>query len=129
MDRDLSPFDLSTQQQVERLEAVLLMHRTARIRCLVDDVRWLESHASRLRRLQRDFPHALELRVASEADPVGDACCMLGDAHDALALKSAAHAQGELWLGHGPYAQPLIAGFDRRWEQAGHNLPVSPLGL
>lgn len=129
MDRDLAPFDLSTQQQVERLEALLLMHRTMRIRCLVDETRWLDTHASRLRRLQRDFAHALELRLASDADPVGETSCLLGDAQDALVLKNAAHAQGELWLGHEPNAQPWIAGFDRRWEQAGHNLPVSPLGL
>lgn len=129
MDHDLAPFDLSAAQQVQRLEALLLTHRGARIRCLVDEARWLDGHAARLRQLQRDFSHALELRVASESDPVGDVSCLLGDAQDALVLKNATHAQGELWLDHQPNAQPWIAGFDRRWEHAGHNLPVSPLGL
>lgn len=129
MDCDLAVFELSSTANVERLRALLLGNRGARVRLLVDDVRWLDAQAARLRRLQRDFPHALELRVASEADPVGDASFVLGDTHDALVLRSATYLQGELWLANDPHAQPRIAEFDRRWEQAGHNLPVSPLGL
>lgn len=129
MDHDLAVFELSTPNQVDHFETLLLTHRSARIRLLVDDVRWLDSQAARLRRLQRDFSHTLEMRVASESNPVGASSCLLGDTHDALVLKAGAYAQGELWLSHEPNAQPWIAEFDRRWEYAGHNLPVAPLGL
>jgi hypothetical protein len=129
MDHDLAPLDVSAAGHVHKLESLLLAHRAARVRLLVDDVRWLDTQASRLRQLQRDFSHALELRVANEADPVGDTSCVLGDSRDALLLKNTVYAQGELWLDHEPHAQPWVSEFDRRWEHAGHNLPVAPLGL
>jgi hypothetical protein len=108
----------------------LLLHdRSARIRMLVDDAAWLEHRAARLRLLQRRFPHALELRVASEEDPVGDDACIVVDDHASLELRATQSTSGSLWLHHKPHAQPLMAAFDRRWDAAGHNLPASPLGL
>jgi uncharacterized protein YecE (DUF72 family) len=129
MQRDLAPFALSTRAATERIERFVLAQRSARVRLLVDDVRWLESAAARLRRLQRYFPHAIEIRVASEDDPVGDDACVLADARHALVLAPTAQGLGELWLNHEPHAQQWAALFDRRWAAAAHNLPVAPLGL
>jgi hypothetical protein len=129
MHRDLAPFDLSSASATERIERFVLAHRSARVRLLVDDATWLHTGAARLRRLQRFFPHAIELRVASDDDPIGDDACLLGDARHALLLAPAAHGLGDLWLNHEPHAQTWAALFDRRWDAAAHNLPVSPLGL
>lgn len=129
MQRDLAPFELSALAAVERIERLLLAHRSARVRLLVDDVAWLDTGAARLRQLQRFLPHAIEMRIAAEDDPVGDDACLLADTRHALLLMPTAQALGDLWLNHEPHAQPWAAVFDRRWEAAAHNLPVAPLGL
>ncbi len=127
--RDLSPFGLSSVATVERLQTLLLAQREARVRFLVDDPLWLDTGAARLRLLQRRFSHAIELRVASTDDPVGDDCCLIADDHSVLSLIAGRLLRGDLWLNHKPRVQPLAAAFDRRWDAAAHNLPVSPLGL
>lgn len=127
--RDLSVFDLSSIRATEALTHLLLADRNARVRLLVDDPAWLETRASRLRLLQQRFPHALELRVASAEDPVGDDACVLADDHASIELRPTPVARGDLWVHNKPHAQPLAAAFDRRWEAGAHNLPVSPLGL
>lgn len=129
LDRDLSVFDLSSIAATEALHRLLLAHCNARVRMLVDDPTWLDSRAARLRRLQREFPHALEMRVASPDDPVGDDTAVLADDHAALQLRPTPVARGDLWLHNKPHAQPLVSAFDRRWEAGAHNLPVTPLGL
>jgi hypothetical protein len=129
MHRDLALFDLSTIATVAVLERLLLRQRGAHVRLLVDDPGWLDTRAARLRQLQRQFPHALELRVASPEDPVGDEARVLVDDHAVLDLVPSPVARGDLWLHHQPRAQPLTAAFDRRWEAGGHNLAVYPLGL
>jgi len=127
--RDISVFDLGSVAATESLQRLLLGHRSARVRLLVDDTAWLEGHAPRLRALQRRFPHALELRVASADDPVGDDACLLVDDHATLALKPTAAARGDLWLHNKPHAQPYATAFERRWNAGGHNIAVVPLGL
>jgi hypothetical protein len=127
--RDLSVFDLSSIAATDSLLHLLLGDRSARVRLLVDDAAWLETRAARLRLLQRRFPQALELRVASGEDPVGEDACVLVDDHASLELRATRTTSGSLWLHHKPHAQPLIAAFDRRWNAAGHSLPSSPLGL
>jgi hypothetical protein len=127
--RDLSVFDLSSIDATEAISRLLLGDRNARVRLLVDDPAWLDTRAARLRLVQKRFPHALELRVASEDDPVGDDAQVLADDHTVLDLQPTRTARGDLWLRNGPHAQPRIAAFDRRWEAGSHNLPVSPLGL
>jgi hypothetical protein len=82
-----------------------------------------------LRLLQQRFPHALELRVASADDPVGDDSCVLADDHAVLQLAPSPAARGDFWVHNKPHAQPLIAAFDRRWDAGAHNLAVVPLGL
>lgn len=129
LQRDLALFNLASVDATERMAAVLLAHRSARIRLLVDDAAWLDMRAARLRALQQRFPHALELRVASLDDPVGDDACLIADDGVVLDMKPTSHARGDLWLHNKPHAQPMIAAFDRRWEAAAHNLPVVPLGL
>ncbi len=129
MQRDLSPFALSTADAVDRIERFLQSSRGARVRLLVDDVAWLETGAARLRRMQRFFPHALEMRIAAEDDAVGDDACLLADARHALLLEPTAQGLGDLWLNHEPHAEAWVALFDRRWEAAAYNLPVAPLGL
>jgi hypothetical protein len=127
--RDLAVFDLASVAAEERLHRLLLGHRSARARLLVDDGTWLETRAPRLRALQRRFPHALEMRIASADDPVGDDAVLLVDDHAAIQLKPTALARGDIWIRNKPHAQPLISAFDRRWDAAGHNLAVAPLGL
>ncbi|MGB2818528.1 MAG: hypothetical protein WBC37_15040 [Burkholderiaceae bacterium] len=127
--RDLSVFNLSSIDATEALSRLLLGSRNARVRLLVDDPAWLDTGAARLRLLQQRFPHALELRVASQDDPVGDDAQVLADDHAALELRPTPAARGDLWLHNKPHAQPRVAAFDRRWEAGAHNLPVTSLGL
>ena len=126
---DLSIFDLSRTEVADLLAKFLLAHRSARARLLVDDSIWLDTRAARLRALQRRFPLALEMRVASLDDPVGDDAMLIADDATVLNMQPTPQARGDLWLNNKPHAQPLIAAFDRRWERAAHNLPVVPLGL
>ncbi|HYM48252.1 MAG TPA: hypothetical protein VES91_07205 [Burkholderiaceae bacterium] len=126
---DLSIFDLSRTDAVDLLAKFLLAHRSARARLLVDDANWLDTRAARLRGFQQRFPLALEMRVASLDDPVGDDATLIADDGTVLDMKPTAQARGDLWLNNKPHAQPLIAAFGRRWEAAAHNLPVVPLGL
>lgn len=127
--RDLSVFALDRPAVTERLARLLHSQRSARIQLLVDDGAWLETAAPRLRALQRRYSHALEIRVASEDDAVGDDAYLLIDDHCALELKPTATARGDLWVHNKPRVQPLAAGFERRWDAGGHNLAVVPLGL
>lgn len=127
--RDLTVFDLASVKATEGFSRLLLGSRSARVRLLVDDPHWLETGAARLRLLQERFPHALEMRVASTDDPVGDDAGILADDHLALELRPTAAARGDLWIHNKPHAQPLIAAFDRRWEAGAHNVAVFPLGL
>lgn len=129
MHRDLTVFDLGSVSSVERLQRLLLGHRSARVQLLVDDAAWLDTQAPRLRALQRRFPHALEMRVAAADDPVGDDACLFADDHALLELKPTAVARGDLWLHNKPHLQPQAAAFARRWNAGGHNLAVAPLGL
>jgi hypothetical protein len=126
---DLSIFDLSRAAVINLLSKFLLAHRSARVRLLVDDSIWLDTRAARLRALQLRFPLALEMRVASRDDPVGDDALLIADDATVLDMKPTAQARGDLWFNNKPHAQPLIAAFARRWEAAAHNLPVVPLGL
>jgi hypothetical protein len=126
---NLSIFELSRAEVVGLLSKFLLAHRSARVRLLVDDPTWLDTRAARLRALQLRFPLALEMRVASHDDPVGDDALLIADDATVLDMKPTAQARGDLWLNNKPHAQPLIAAFARRWEAAAHNLPVVPLGL
>jgi hypothetical protein len=127
--RDLAVFDLASVAAERSLRRLLLSHRLANVQLLVDDAAWLETRAPRLRALQRDFAHALEIRVAAADDPIGDDACLLVDDHAALELKPSAVARGDLWLYNKPHVQPLASSFTRRWNAGGHNLAVVPLGL
>jgi len=126
---DLAVFALGDLQVVTALRSVLVAHPNNRIRLLVDDMAWLDNRAPRLRSLQRTFPHALLIRRADPQDPVGGDVVAIGDDLDALRLQPTRGIVGELWCRHGPFAQPLITEFDRRWERATHNQPPQPLGL
>ncbi|HXF47422.1 MAG TPA: hypothetical protein VNK91_15020 [Burkholderiaceae bacterium] len=129
LQHDLSAFGLSQAAPVAAIERFLRAHALARVRLLIDDARWFEAHAARLKLLQRRYSHALEVRLASSDDPVGEDAYLIADDRHVLLLQRTSAADGELWLHNEPRAQPLIAGFDRRWDAAAHNLPVSPLGL
>jgi hypothetical protein len=126
---DLSALSLGNLQPVTAMRTALLAHPGNRIHLLVDDMTWLDTRAPRLRGLQRDFPHALLIRCADSQDPVGHDVVAIGDDRDALRLQPTVGVVGELWCHHSPFAQPLLAEFDRRWEHASHNQPAQPLGL
>jgi hypothetical protein len=126
---NLSIFGLAQRAAVDVLRALLLANRVNTVRLLLDDTTWIESHGGRLKLLQRDFSHALQIRIADREDAVGGDRLILGDDCHALQLRDAPIIHGELWLHHRPYAQPLLAGFDRRWDRAAHNIAVTPLGL
>jgi hypothetical protein len=128
-ERDLSRFGLSGRDVVQLIERMLVADRAARVRLLADETGWLESGAARLRRLQWTHSHALEIRIASSDDPVGDDAWLLADELHALRLQPATTVQGDLWLRQAPHARALIAAFDRRWDAAAHSLPTVPLGL
>lgn len=128
-DRDLAIFGLSSKTTVEALKAFLLARRMARVQCLVDDVEWLERRADRLRLLQRLLPHALELRIAAADDPVGSDSFVAIDALWLLDASTANTTATAALTDERSRVQAAIAGFDRRWQMAGHNLPVSLLGL
>jgi hypothetical protein len=126
---DLSVLALADVQPVAALREVLLSHAHSGIHLLVDDMTWLDTRAPRLRSLQRDFAHALLIRCADPQDPVGHDVVAIGDDRDALRLQPTVGILGELWCHHAPFARPLLAEFDRRWEHASHNQPSQPLGL
>jgi hypothetical protein len=126
---DLSALSAGDLQVATAMRAVLLAHPDNRIHLLVDDMAWLETRAPRLRSLQRDFSHALRIRCADPQDPVGHDVVAIGDDLDALRLQPTIGVFGEMWCRNGPFAQPLITEFDRRWEHASHDQPSQPLGL
>jgi hypothetical protein len=126
---DLAPFELSQASTVEALHGLLLTARRARVRLLVDDTVWLDTHAARLRLLQRQLAHAIEMRCASSDDPVADDAALIVDDAHVLVLARSPHGLGEIWLNSEPRVWPLSTAFDRRWDAAAHNLPVDPLGL
>lgn len=129
IERDLAPFDLAQIATVDALHALLHASRQARARLLVDDATWLDTRAARLRLLQRQFSHAIELRAASTDDPVGEDAALIVDHAHVLVLARSQHGVGEIWLNSEPRVTPLVTAFDRRWDAAAHNLPVDPLGL
>lgn len=129
LQRDLSAFELSQFAVVEALHTLLHAARAARVRLLVDETGWLDTQAARLRLLQRQFSHAVEIRQASSEDPVGDDAVLLADEGHLFMLNRSAQALGEIWFSNEPRARAALTEFDRRWEAASHNLPVNPLGL
>ena len=129
MARDLSVFGLDQGEIVATFERLLMSNRRARVRLLADDIQWIEARAPRLKRLQRSFTHALQIRVAAHEDAVGDEACLLVDSDTSLRLEHTARARGEVWLHNETRLQPLGAIFERRWDAAAHDLAVAPLGL
>ncbi|HTT12068.1 MAG TPA: hypothetical protein VMG60_14345 [Burkholderiaceae bacterium] len=126
---DLSVFELAQPAAVEVLHAFLHDSRMARLRLLVDETDWLETRAARLRVLHRQLSHAIEMRRAITDDPVGEDAALVADDAHVLVLSRSAQGLGEIWFNSQPRAQPLLLGFDRRWDAGAHNLPVDPLGL
>lgn len=129
MQHDLAALELSSTPTVAALERVLATRRGARVRLLVDDTRWIDSQAARLRSLQRRFAHALEIRMANPEDAVGEDSVLVVDQRHVLDLRIGRLVQGDLWLNHPLNARQWAEVFERRWAHAGHNLPVQPLGL
>jgi hypothetical protein len=127
--QDLAPFELSQLATIEALHAFLHAHRDASARLLVDSIDWLDTHAARLKLLQRQFPHAVEMRQAVGDDPVGEDAALVADEQHVLVLMASAHGPGEIWFNNPSRAQSLVTTFDRRWQGGAHNLPVVPLGL
>lgn len=126
---DLGPFELAQIATVDAMHDLLHASHRARVRLLVDDTTWLDTHAARLRLLQRQLSHAIEMRCASTDDPVADDAALIVDHAHVLVLARSQHAVGEIWLNSEPRVAPLLTAFDRRWDSAAHNLPVDPLGL
>jgi hypothetical protein len=126
---DLSVFALDHVDPIAALRRHLLERADNRIQLLVDDIAWLDGRAPRLRNLQRDFSHALLIRCTDAQDAIGEDIVAIGDDRDVLLLQPSIGTLGELWCENKPFAQPLVAAFDRRWEHASHNLAAKPLGL
>jgi hypothetical protein len=129
MHHDLAPFELSQIATVEALHAFLHASRRAHVRLLADSTGWLDAHAARLKLLQRQLSHAIDMRLANADDPVGDDAVFIADQAHVLVLSRSPHGLGEIWFNSQPRARPLVTSFDRRWEAGAHNLPVEPLGL
>jgi len=126
---DLSVFELAQPAAVEALHAFLHHSRMARLRLLVDETEWLDTRAARLRALHRQLAHVVEMRRAITDDPVGEDAALIADDAHVLVLSRSTHGLGEIWFNSQPRVQPLLLGFDRRWDAGAHNLPVDPLGL
>lgn len=129
MHHDLSTFELSQIATVEALHAFLHGSRGAHVRLLADGTSWLDAHAARLKLLQRQLSHVIDMRLASADDPIGDDAALIADDEHVLVLSRSPHGLGEIWFKSEPRAKPLATTFDRRWEGGAHNLPVDPLGL
>ncbi|HRK57306.1 MAG TPA: hypothetical protein PLQ67_07265 [Burkholderiaceae bacterium] len=129
MHRNLEPLGLASARATQKLETAFKTHPALQVRLLVDDPHWLDTQAPRLRALHRHMTHALHLRCASESDPVAHACVIIVDQQHILDLEIGHLVKGDLWINHPLNAQSLEAAFDRRWEQAGYDLPAQPLGL
>jgi hypothetical protein len=126
---DLARFDLSHSARVGLIERLLLSGPNARARMLVDDTRWLEVRAARLQRLRSDFSHRLLIRQAASEDPVGADEFLLGDGTNALVLRPPPGSAGELVLNDPSHGRAAADSFERRWQAAGYDIPVSILGL
>lgn len=126
---DLSVFELAGIDAVSALRRLLKSSRLACVHLLVDDMRWLDTRAPRLRALQSDYPHALLIRCADFHDGVGEDRFVLGDRRDGLRLQPTLGTLGEMWSNNGPFLQTLRSGFERRWERATHDQAAKPLGL
>lgn len=126
---DLSLFGLEQKFRLEVLAALLRSGPSARVRVLVDDPRWLETSAPRLRRLQQDYGHVFTLRKSSESAPVGEASTLVADRASCLRLAPTRYPNGELILFDPSEAIPTRNRFDELWEQASFDLSGRPLGL
>lgn len=132
MQRDLEVLQFSSARLMNTLEKFLLSNRTTpqcRVQLLVDEPRWLETQAHRLRQLHRHFNHVLEFRAAHSSDAVAEDSIVIVDRRHVMDLKVGLAVKGDVWLNHPLRAQPWAQTFERRWQHAGHNLSVSPLGL
>lgn len=127
--RDLALLGLGNRDLVDALRTVLARGARARVRLLADEGDWLEREAPRLRALQRDYGHALHLRLSAEAETVGDAALLIVDGRSFLQLAPTAYPRGLLALDAPAEARAVLQDFERRWEAAGHDLPAQPLGL
>jgi hypothetical protein len=127
--RDLALLGLGEREAVELLRGLLGRGPRARVRLLADQGEWLERQAPRLRALQRDYSHALHLRLSAPAEQIGEAALMVVDARSYLRLAPAAYPHGVLARETPAEARGLLEDFERRWEAAGHDLPATPLGL
>lgn len=127
--RSLALLSLGEREFVEALRTLLARGPRARVRLLADEGEWLEREAPRLRALQRDYGHALHLRLGAEAEQIGDAAVLIVDGRSYLQLAPTAYPRGVLALNAPAKARALTQDFERRWEAAGHDLPSQALGL
>ncbi|MEY2897117.1 MAG: hypothetical protein RL669_1386 [Pseudomonadota bacterium] len=127
--RTLALLGLGELQFVEALRTLLARGPRAQVRLLADEGNWLEREAPRLRALQRDYGHALHLRLSAEAEEIGDATVLIVDGRSYLQLAPTAYPRGVLALDAPAEARAVMQDFERRWEAAGSDLPSQPLGL
>jgi hypothetical protein len=129
MQHDLEPLGLASSASLEHLQRLLSGRRAARVRLLVDDARWLDTRAARLKQAQRQYAHLLALRVADRDDAVGEDSVVMADERHVLSFRIGKLVKGDLWLNHPMHTRTWRDVFERRWNNAGHDLPVAPLGL
>lgn len=129
MQRDLEPLQLSSTACIEQIHRLFNHRRDARVRLLVDDARWIDTRAARLKQTQRQFAHQLLMRIAGHDDPVGEDSVVLVDQRHVLSFRLGKLVQGDIWLNHPMQTRTWCDVFERRWQVAGHDLPVAPLGL
>lgn len=126
---DLAALGLAEPARIESLRALLRAGPTASVRILLDDSRWFDTRAARLKALATDYSHAFTLRVAHPEDLIGDAAWVIGDARHLIRLAPGAYPAGELLLNQPAAARAVLDDFARRWDDAGHDLPMRALGL
>jgi len=126
---DAAVFALDAAPLVAALDRLARDSRGARVQVLVEDPLWIETRAPRFKAMRRRLCHAVQVRAASDQDPLGDTVLWLVDDRHGLLLEPGPIVAGELWFDHQQFVRPMLAEFDRRWAAAAHDLPVVPLGL
>ncbi len=105
-----------------------LLERGARLRVLLASADWLERHASRLRRLQREHAAQVSIRQLPEGLRLADSLLLVDGQH----MVRRPHRD----VMRGTYVQaspsrcdPYCARFDAAWQESSDCLPATTLGL
>lgn len=128
LDRDFADWPLERPAGCAALGAFLAAEPHARIRLLVGDPTWLETHASRFVALRRRHPAAIECRQVPTHLFTAEGL-VLGDRRHVLRRAHGDFFRGRLTLGDPSAGEPVAARCDALWDESTPCLPPTVLGL